>query len=372
MNEGRVNRLLSWVAIGVLWTLVAVYVALSIDISHRHIAESKVRNLHIEIVDSTSDGHLVSSATVREWVARSGIRTVGAESSEVDLQALERVICENGFISSAAAYIDYWGILNIEVRERHPSVRVLFDGYNGYSDERGYVFPAPRSSSLYLPVVTGSYRPPYSADYSGDIWEMTSRKIVASEERIRELERQKYPHFKELLAIKDSVKVVSKMFIKQRLMESDEAFYDRVVAKRKEKAALRRKYDYWRREVDAKIEKITREQLREESLQKKLQKNYEDYIKLINFVGWIQSEAFWRSEIVQIDVKTTQAGEIEVDLIPRSGDFVILFGHVGTQEQNEEKFDRLEEFYHKGLGALGWEAYRTVSVKYKGQVVCTK
>lgn len=372
MNEGRVNRWLHWIAIGVLWVLVVVYIALAADISHRHISESKVLSLNIKIVDSTADGHLVSSATVREWVARSGIRTVGASCSDVDLGALERLICENGFISSAAAYIDYWGDITIEVHERHPSVRLLFDGYNGYADGDGYVFPAPRSSSLYLPVITGSYQPPHGADYSGDIWDITEAKIEASKGRVVELERQKYPHFKQQLAIRDSLKRVRQMRVRQRLSESDEEFYERVVAKRREKAALRRKYHYWRGLVDEKIDKITQEQYREEALQKKLRKNYEDYIKLINFVGWIQSDAFWRSEIVQIDVRTTQAGELEVDMIPRSGDFVILFGHVGTEEQNEEKLSRLEEFYHKGFGALGWEAYSTVSVKYKGQVVCTK
>lgn len=38
----------------------------------------------------------------------------------------------------------------------------------------------------------------------------------------------------------------------------------------------------------------------------------------------------------------------------------------------DEKLERLLSFYENGLRNIGWESFRTISVKYKGQVVCTK
>ncbi len=371
-SNNRVNKILHWIAIVLLWALVAIYLFIALDMSLRHRAESRVANLDIRIIDSTANGHLVSSATVREWITRSGIPIVGEPTSKVNLRAVEELIRRNGFIATVAAYTTYSGDVAIDISQRSPSVRILVDGYNGYADSEGYVFPAPRSSSLYMPVVTGSYRPPYPSDYSGDIRVIIDEQIEASKMRVRELERTKYPHFERELEIQDSIKNVGRMFISQKFFESDELFKQRVVALRRKKADLRRKYRYRMRLVEEQIAAITAEQHREELLQKKLQKNYEDYIKLINFVDWIEDDSFWRSEVVQIEAETTPAGELEVELIPRSGGFVIQFGSVGTREQNEEKFERLEVFYNKGLGALGWDTYRTISVKYSGQVVCAK
>ena len=38
-------------------------------------------------------------------------------------------------------------------------MRLLIDGYNSYVTEEGYLFAVPRASSVYVPVITGTYRP---------------------------------------------------------------------------------------------------------------------------------------------------------------------------------------------------------------------
>jgi hypothetical protein len=101
-------------------------------------------------------------------------------------------------------------------------------------------------------------------------------------------------------------------------------------------------------------------------------KRYEDFTKLINFVKYIEEDAFWSAEIVQIEASTMSSGALELKLIPRTGRHTVLFGEVGDQEQNEEKLDNLLTFYQNGLTNLGWESFSTISVKYKGQVVCSK
>ena len=41
-------------------------------------------------------------------------------------------------------------------------------------------------------------------------------------------------------------------------------------------------------------------------------------------------------------------------------------------EDAERKFDKLLRFYRSGLSSVGWDAYRTVDVRYRNQVVCKK
>jgi hypothetical protein len=66
------------------------------------------------------------------------------------------------------------------------------------------------------------------------------------------------------------------------------------------------------------------------------------------------------------------SGDLELELIPRTGDHVVEFGQVGDVDEIEEKLDKLLAFYQNGLVNLGWESFSTISIKYKGQVVCRK
>ena len=122
-------------------------------------------------------------------------------------------------------------------------------------------------------------------------------------------------------------------------------------------------------ENDKKIDAVTARQEAEYEKQKKLQKRYEDFLKLINFVKYIEQDSFWRAEIVQIVASTMSSGDLRLELIPRSGNYTVSFG---TVDDVEEKLDKLLTFYENGLRNIGWESFRRISVEYKGQVVCTK
>jgi cell division protein FtsQ len=56
-------------------------------------------------------------------------------------------------------------------------------------------------------------------------------------------------------------------------------------------------------------------------------------------------------------------------LVPKLGNHVVQLGSVA---ELDDKFHRLMEFYTRGLPQVGWEQYDQISVKYRGQVVCTK
>ena len=129
--------------LGLLWGLVVGYVVYSAARVRTHQRELVVQRLEIEIADSSSRGQLVTAAEVRQWLARSGMKTVGTAAREVDVQAIEALILGNGFVADATVSIDYGGTLRIALRQRRPVVRLLFDGYNAYATDDGYLFAAP-------------------------------------------------------------------------------------------------------------------------------------------------------------------------------------------------------------------------------------
>jgi cell division protein FtsQ len=86
---------------------------------------------------------------------------------------------------------------------------------------------------------------------------------------------------------------------------------------------------------------------------------------LLQFILFLQKNDFWNAQIEQIDVTPSK----EIVLIPRVGDHEI---ELGTLDNYESKLKKLEIFYLKGLNKIGWGDYKTISLKYKDQVVCTK
>mgnify|MGYP007112534561 CR=1 FL=1 len=360
-----------------LWVGVVAFVVFFHSRADEHRATTKVHTLSVSVVDSLQDEMLVTSQAVREWIAMSGIATVGEAVGDVDLAGIERCIRGKGFVDRASAYLTYDGELRVEVSQRRPLMRLMVDGYDCYVTEQGFVFPAPEMASVYVPVITGEYRPPVERDYVGLVGDYIAQRMAAYEEVIDTLQYDKVPLFEMSDIIADSVRTVRRMQVDRKgwlggfkgPFEDYDEFDARVEAKREEKAQLRRALRYLERENNKRIDAVSRRQQAEVEKQKKLLKRYEDFLKLINFVKYIEEDSFWRAEIVQIVASTMSSGDLRIDLIPRTGNHRVRFGRV---ENVEAKLDKLLAFYQNGLSNIGWDSFRTISVEYHGQVVCTK
>lgn len=82
-------------------------------------------------------------------------------------------------------------------------------------------------------------------------------------------------------------------------------------------------------------------------------------------LSYIREQPYWNAMIS--DVSIQQDGELM--LYPRLGDFYIEFGQ---PVRITEKFENLRLFHEQVLRKVGWDAYRGVSLKYRGQVVGKK
>ncbi len=356
-----------------VWGLIVGCVIYSATLTRRHRQNQTVDRIEIIISDSAMYGNLITTPMVKRWIADSNIKTLGQQLSELAAGDLERSMLKNGFVDKAKIYPTYSGALRVEVTQRRPVLRLLMNGYNGYTTREGYIFEAPNYASLYVPIVTGAYRPPFPPSYRGSLEDFIKSECKLFEEQIMEIEREKYPLFEREQANIEDQRELRRMFIKQGWFESDEAFDQRVVALRAKKADLRRLYRYRTTTISEQIEKISQKQRRVEDEEKKLMKRCEDFMNLINFVHIVENDKFWSSEIVQIIASQSQSGDLRVNLAVRSGDFEVLFGPVKDGQEGdgvEERLDKLLEFYQNGLKRVGWDKYRTINVEYKNQVVC--
>lgn len=87
--------------------------------------------------------------------------------------------------------------------------------------------------------------------------------------------------------------------------------------------------------------------------------------KIYELSKFIQQDKFLQSLIGQIYIDYNK----EAILIPRIGDFTILFGEIS---QIEQKFKKLRIFYQKIIPAEGWDKYNKVDLRFDKQIVVNK
>lgn len=87
--------------------------------------------------------------------------------------------------------------------------------------------------------------------------------------------------------------------------------------------------------------------------------------KLLELLNLIADDEFWKAQVEQVNV--TAKGQVQI--VPRVGSHIL---ELGDMEDFQSKLDRLRHFYDKGLDKIGWNKYSSISVAYKGQVVCKK
>lgn len=86
---------------------------------------------------------------------------------------------------------------------------------------------------------------------------------------------------------------------------------------------------------------------------------------LFRIAKFIQRDTLWSDQVEQLFVSLN--GDIEI--VPRVGDQKII---LGTADSLETKFRNLLVFYKKAIPKVGWDAYKTINLKYANQIICEK
>lgn len=85
---------------------------------------------------------------------------------------------------------------------------------------------------------------------------------------------------------------------------------------------------------------------------------------------YINSNSFWSSQVSQINIDMTCGSACrEMEMIPMIGNHVVK---LGSGEEIEKKFNRLFIFYKQVLSKTGFDKYKTIDVRFNGQVVAAK
>ena len=89
---------------------------------------------------------------------------------------------------------------------------------------------------------------------------------------------------------------------------------------------------------------------------------FEEGRALMEMIGFITVDPFWKAQIAQMDINSRG----EITLYPQVTGQLVEFG---TPENFESKLRKLLVFYKEVLPQKGWTRYERVNLKYEGQVI---
>jgi len=90
-----------------------------------------------------------------------------------------------------------------------------------------------------------------------------------------------------------------------------------------------------------------------------------EYVKLWSLACYLYDNPAIGELFDQISINK----EGDLLLVPCVGDHIVELGDLNNLD---DKFADLLAFYRKGLSKVGWNTYKQISLKYKGQIICKK
>lgn len=93
--------------------------------------------------------------------------------------------------------------------------------------------------------------------------------------------------------------------------------------------------------------------------------NFSVIEEIFNLAKRIDENRFLKAQVDQI----YRTGNDEYELVPKVGDHIIILGSTSLMDK---KLKKLEAIYKQAIPRAGWRKYKTINLKYKNQVVCSK
>ena len=355
-----------YIGYAVLWLAVTVVIVLSHNLASKHRATHRVESIDIEFENQGSNS-LVDRAMVEGWIDESGLMPLGHIIDSVDIARIEQELTRHSVVAEANAYITFNGSLKLHVRERMPVARLRTTGYDLYITQDGYVLPAHEGYSVRVPVITGDYTPVFSPDYSGYISDMISDTIASLDRHIAELEEAKIPLYTQINDHRRAMRSVTSETIRKGIFMSEQEFSVLKQDLDERKNIARSLFRDQQAALEAEIAILAEAQEATRRSQQTLRTILTDLEAMIAMFAHIEQDDFLRAEVVQVIATNENNGALSLSLIPRSGRFTV---DLGTTEGLIRKLSTLKRFYDNGLDNVGWNRYRSISLRYRGQVVC--
>lgn len=366
MADKMMHKIMRATGYGILFAAVVCIIICAEVLSNKHHTTQLVDSLNVNITGG-GECPLADAESIDRWIRDHGHYTDKMKVERLEVGAVERVALSHSAVASANAYVDYDGRAIVDVVLRTPIARLRIDGYDMYITDDGFLLPTVEDRTAAVPVITGSYKPLFRTNYSGYAAQQIRDSIASLERYIDSLEDAKLPYYHQLENNDNELREALSQSVRNGIFMSQSTFEILLGELQRRKVAAREEHNAKKRKIETAIAALEKEQYAARMKQRYVHNVGEDFEALLSFLKSIRNNKFWQAEVVQIMLNGGGREHMEIGFVPRSGTFVI---DLGTASELDKKLSNLYRFYEKGLDKLGWDRFKSISLRYDGQVVC--
>lgn len=167
--------------------LLVIYLAiLSGSITDRE-NTARITDLKVYIMDSINY-QFISVADVTDMLDRYDLQPIGKPTQELNLKDIEGYLKESQIIKSAEVYITEPGILNVDITQKNPFIRIMKpDGRGYYLDREGHIIALSENFSPFVMIASGNIREPFSIQQTANIFSMNYDSLAGSQRTLYDL-----------------------------------------------------------------------------------------------------------------------------------------------------------------------------------------
>jgi cell division protein FtsQ len=142
--------------------LLAVYMVCVSGIISTRENTQKIHSLDVRIVDSATNQY-IHTDDIKNLLAQKRFLLLGQKSDAVNLAEIEQSLKSRQIIDRAEVFITEPGVLNLEISQKNPFVRIFNRyGQGYYLDRAGSVIPLSHNFSPFVLVASGYISEPFN------------------------------------------------------------------------------------------------------------------------------------------------------------------------------------------------------------------
>lgn len=113
-------------------------------------------SIRVVLLDSSQNKFVTKEEVINTVNKFNGGETIGKRIDSVKLKELEDLLDKKSAIAKSECFITRTGVMNVEITQRKPIIRIETENGGFYIDETGYIFPLITNSASYIPIITGN------------------------------------------------------------------------------------------------------------------------------------------------------------------------------------------------------------------------
>src|SRR5574344_2632947 len=124
-------------------------------LASQNIAKERCRAVHVTLLDSSLN-KFVSKNEVIDIINSYNGNVIGKRNSKINLGNLENLLNMKSAVKESQISLTRDGILNVQIKQRKPVMRIETENGGFYIDEDAFIFPLIEKYTSYVPIATGN------------------------------------------------------------------------------------------------------------------------------------------------------------------------------------------------------------------------